>query len=239
MSSRQLRAVIALVVVIGLAIVVGMGLESPLLGVAVLVIGIAAIGVVLKRTADADRPEREPRSRRSRADEDDHPGFEDLTDTGQPLTSRTRPPDAAEPLQTWTPPEPLQTWTPATNRSIEPPRAPVEPDTPWGTAEVADAPTDQPVFDPGPTSWDAPSADPLDDLDRLDDVDVVAEVERLDSAATASTVEPPVSPIKEDVETSDDILAASSATQLTIGAGDNTELARLLAKVQERLTAYE
>lgn len=44
--------------------------------------------------------------------------------------------------------------------------------------------------------------------------------------------------VNEDVENSDDIMAASQATELA-GEPDNSELARLLAKVQARLAAYE
>ncbi len=241
MSSRQLRALIALVAVIGIAIVIGM--NTLILGVGILVLGVIAIGVVLKRTADDDRSEREPRARRSRDDDETH-SFEDLTDAGQPLTSRHRPDDAPEPLQTWTPPEPLQTWTPATNRSIEPTKAPAEPDNPWATTDL---PESRPTTPAAPAAWDEPSddllddLDPLDDLDRLDEADVAAEVGRLDDVDVVAEVEriDNAAVINEEVESSDDILAASEATQLTIGAGDNTELAKLLAKVQERLTAYE
>jgi hypothetical protein len=46
----------------------------------------------------------------------------------------------------------------------------------------------------------------------------------------------------EDVHSDDDIMAASHATELTVvapDASDNSELAKLLAKVQSRLAAYE
>ena len=48
--------------------------------------------------------------------------------------------------------------------------------------------------------------------------------------------------IDEDVHSDDDIMAASHATELTVvapDASDNSELAKLLAKVQSRLAAYE
>lgn len=56
---------------------------------------------------------------------------------------------------------------------------------------------------------------------------------------------PPV--VNEDVESADDIMAASHATELSVvkepaaagGPGENSELAKLLAKVQARLSAYE
>lgn len=239
MTSRQLRALIALVAVIGVAIIVGMQILP--VGIGILVLGVAAIAVVLKRTADAESSDAAPRGRRAREESSGLDQLEDLTGSGEPLTSRTRPAGAPEPLQTWTPPDPLQTWTPATNRSIEPTTAPSEPETPWSGAPAADVPESPPVAEPTPQPEpSAHAANPLDDLDRLDEVDVVAEVERLDSAGAASTIEPPVeSPINEEVESPDDIMAASEATELTIGTSDNTELAKLLAKVQERLSAYE
>jgi hypothetical protein len=48
---------------------------------------------------------------------------------------------------------------------------------------------------------------------------------------------PPI--INEDVTTADDIMAASHATELDEEATDDSELAKLLAKVQARLAAYE
>ena len=46
-------------------------------------------------------------------------------------------------------------------------------------------------------------------------------------------------PINEDVSSADDIMAASQATELQVEEDDNSELAKLLAKVQARLAAYE
>lgn len=46
--------------------------------------------------------------------------------------------------------------------------------------------------------------------------------------------------INEDVSTADEIMAASAATELHVDeAAENSELAKLLAKVQARLSAYE
>lgn len=53
------------------------------------------------------------------------------------------------------------------------------------------------------------------------------------------TLEPPA-PIDETVRSEDDILAASKATELSIAASEgDSELAKLLSKVQDRLAAYE
>jgi hypothetical protein len=48
------------------------------------------------------------------------------------------------------------------------------------------------------------------------------------------------SPINEAVSSADDIMAGSKATELQVQQDDdNSELAKLLAKVQARLAAYE
>ena len=46
-------------------------------------------------------------------------------------------------------------------------------------------------------------------------------------------------PVNEDVAGADDIMAASQATELHLADGEQTELQKLLAKVQIRLSAYE
>jgi hypothetical protein len=122
--------------------------------------------------------------------------------------------------------------------------------------------------------------DPLSSLDRLDDIDPVAEVERieaetdddpfaslradisvddtfeldeLDDFAVELDDEPAPAAssgsgfsfasapavINEEVSTADDIMAASTATELHVEDAGDSELARLLAKVQARLSAYE
>jgi hypothetical protein len=45
--------------------------------------------------------------------------------------------------------------------------------------------------------------------------------------------------VNEDVADADDIMAASQATELHLENGEQTELQKLLAKVQIRLSAYE
>jgi hypothetical protein len=133
-------------------------------------------------------------------------------------------------------------------------------DDPFGTDGPGDAPAEPSwtadiPWDDGST-WDGTSvateANPLDELARLDDVDVIAEFERLDDRDVASTsgIDPSlvgespvlgeaISPINEAVSSADDIMAASQATELTVEQDDNSELAKLLAKVQARLAAYE
>ncbi len=129
--------------------------------------------------------------------------------------------------------------------------------------------TEAPFTEPGPAEPASPWADggswgeggrtaernPLDELVGLDEVDVVAEVERLeaggpraferdldqiDDGVLADVVPFEKHRVNEEVASPDDILAASHATELAVeGPADNSELARLLAKVQARLAAYE
>jgi hypothetical protein len=119
------------------------------------------------------------------------------------------------------------------------------------------------------SSWDdrdlSLERNPLDDLKRLDEVDVMAEVERLEARSSGLEVTEPQqarpepaqpraprpepaestslfsvpAPINEDVSSDDDIIAASQATELTVTRTGNAELAKLLAKVQARLAAYD
>jgi hypothetical protein len=93
----------------------------------------------------------------------------------------------------------------------------------------------------------ATDTNPLDDLARLDEVDVIAEFERLDERDTLATPDfdssavlgEALAPINEAVSAADAIKAASQATELQVEQDDNSELAKLLAKVQARLAAYE
>lgn len=258
MTSRQLRVLMGLVVAAGLAGAAAVAL-GPLVGIGILVVGVLAVIAVVQRTTEAE-PERtkaprvaEPtskpkRSKRGTAAEPPpapssgpSPGpslapsptgsFEDLTGAGPPLASRPRSSGAGpEPLQLWTPPESFQTWVPPTSTSFEvDPIAPSLGERSWGGPPDRGAfddlsqPWDDPTLPSDDRAWDdgstwpgAPTTtNPLDDLDRLDEVDIMAEVERLDT------------------------LVASEATELTVGANGNAELAKLLAKVQQRLEAYE
>jgi hypothetical protein len=75
----------------------------------------------------------------------------------------------------------------------------------------------------------------LDELTELDD-DPIAAPSASGSAFSFSAA-PAV--INEEVSTADDIMAASTATELHVEDAGDSELARLLAKVQARLSAYE
>ncbi len=86
-------------------------------------------------------------------------------------------------------------------------------------------------------------SNPLDDLVGLDALDPIAEVERIEGRSGSlfggdPTFQAPI--INEQVSTADDIMAASQATELNLtGSEEQTELQKLLAKVQIRLSAYE
>jgi hypothetical protein len=264
---KERKVVVGLGGVVLLALLAFM-MAGALFAVVVLVLGLVA-GVVILRREALTPTRRRPGKGRSKG--------------GSPLdligSAPTTPASAASLLPTWTPP----TDAGDAETSYEPDPAPT---TSWDDGQS---------WTEGST-WSSDSisteTNPLDDLDRLDDVDVVAEVERLEarsglmdetttsfdapfdtsfetsfetsfdapvSDTSFDTYQPigdqvgaaPVSyerfepsfvpPINEEVSSPDDIMAASQATELSIAtaADDNSELAKLLAKVQQRLAAYE
>ncbi len=91
--------------------------------------------------------------------------------------------------------------------------------------------------------------DALEDLDQFEGLDDLSELEadlaedrsgepeRVGSSPFSFASAP--APINEEVSTADDIMAASTATELHVEEAGDSELARLLAKVQARLSAYE
>jgi hypothetical protein len=105
---------------------------------------------------------------------------------------------------------------------------------------------------------DAIDADPLGSLDTAEELDSF-ELDEFEDEFDLGEPEPPkAAPAKsggfsfssapavineEEIKTADDIMAASHATELELpaaeGADGDSELARLLAKVQARLSAYE
>lgn len=105
----------------------------------------------------------------------------------------------------------------------------------------------EPVVEPLAVDEDSISFDEFEDewagTDTADEVEidvVEVEVDTEDAGAGSGfsfTAAPPV--INEDVSTADDIMAASHATELDDEVADDSELAKLLAKVQARLAAYE
>jgi hypothetical protein len=245
--AKNARSLIVVALVAMLAILVVQS-GYPLVGAGVFALGI--IGLLAVRERDVEEaPGDDAQAKLDRAIE-----------TG---------PTVAEPTPTAAPPVlpargtsgGLPTWQPAA-----PPAFP-EPDFgPSANAPTAFAPQPAPAPAPPPaahpstgSNWDSwtntdrgpvsPTYDthnPLADLDRLDEIDPVAEVERLDRLGPAAPPAQPFSfssapsPINESaINTDDDIMAASQATELQVADGADSELARLLAKVQQRLAAYE
>jgi len=186
----------------------------------VLIVGLIGIFVLTKRNGGGG----------SSSDEYE---YEDADDDVAPTATATGsggglPTWSAEPLATWSPPE-----------------------------------DDGAVDEPEPVYASFDDDDDLatfDELAAFDDVDAVAEVDTYETVTDDGTdveyeevieaeVEPePVktslfsapAPIREDLSSDEDILEASHATELHVpDGGENTELAKLLAKVQSRLAAYE
>jgi len=169
-------------------------------------------------------------------------------------------------LNAWTPPVDLEppAADPYAEHYADSPNAPStapEPPAAPDSAGAPAAPEPPPAWDNSAwetsVSWDSePTApvetNPLDDLIGLDTLDPIAEVERIDNRSATLAAAPPDttvdgveldiygSPvINENVTGADDIMAASQATELNLADGEQTELQKLLAKVQMRLSAYE
>ena len=97
--------------------------------------------------------------------------------------------------------------------------------------------------DDGEVTWEAETTDTWEAEASTEDDDVWGADEVAETSSGASGLFSVASPIDENVESADDIMAASQATELHVededAGGDNSELAKLLAKVQSRLAAYE
>jgi hypothetical protein len=237
--TRERKAIVGAAAVVVLALL-GYLFAGPLVGLGVLVVGALGLVVVLQRTADVDdevveteAKERKPRKSRS---------------AGSDRLSELSGGAGTGPM--------LPTWSPPVEE------APAEPEAP--TTNWAEGWSNDDDWDAGSADASIDAAvdlepNPLDEIASLEDVDVIAEVERFEVPSLADEpvldeieiVEIPSDttglptldayPINEEVSTADDIMAASQATELTVNesAGENAELAKLLAKVQARLAAYE
>jgi hypothetical protein len=172
------------------------------------------------------------------------------------LNAWTPPADFAPmaPPEPMAPPQPVAEFEPAPTTSWD--------DTSWDSTVTWEAEPPAPAAPP-PAAPMAPApsfspvdSNPLDDLVGLDALDPIAEVERIESREAAepegfsgftpfdariADVELDIhgNPVNENVTDADDIMAASQATELNLADGEQTELQKLLAKVQIRLSAYE
>jgi hypothetical protein len=227
--AKNAKAVIvAVVVILASGALVAGGLVLP--AAALFVVGLVGVAALHKQGTE-DEVDTGGKSKLDRA-------LEDRVTPSGPATPAAPTAPASEGLPTWRP-----TGGPSTPATPIPRREPAadvpEPATPsWDTWQ-----------DRGPTE-ELDEENPLSDLDRLDEIDPIAEVERIEgrtaSGAVASSPAGSFSfsstpqPINEAaVQTPDDVMAASEAVELHVADGEDSELARLLAKVQQRLAAYE
>jgi len=236
------------VVVIALVLVLS---GNALLGGGILVLGGLGVAALYQRIPDdADAPVARPKGKDGKTKSKLDQALEDRL--GDAPRNRTTPP-ATRPsseggLPTWSP-SGLDTWTPpAVEKGEEAPA--IEParetasasewdswDDDWDSSTIVD------------DDEDAEDENPLAALDRLDEIDPIAEVERLEGLSDEEKTPPAKSgfsfssapPVinEETIETADDIMAASEAMELHVEPGGDSELAKLLAKVQARLSAYE
>lgn len=261
MSKQTKTAVGAVIVaVVALGAIATMGL---LTGFLIGVVGVLALMLVLERTEDTLPRDRTRRSRDDRSSD----LLDAATSTAEPLTTWT-PPESLQPWTPPVDDAPAPPAPPADD-AVTTAAGTIDHDFWAAPSErVADfsdlAATDteqsspwldEPVVEESwadGSTWDATGVsvdtNPLDELTDLDQVDVIAEVQRLDEREAPRTsmfdvpapvFEPVATPVNEAVSTADDIMAASHATELQVHQDDNSELAKLLAKVQARLAAYE
>ena len=224
----KVLAVVAGLAVVGLIIAIAVSMTVGLVVVIVALLG--AVGALRLLQPDTSDPFAEARS------EADESNTGTLT-PNDPLTPWS--PDGA--LSAWTPPAEVVPPDPSPT-DIMPPAEPVSPPQP--APEPATS-YDSSTWD-SPTTWDteparAAESNPLDDLVGLEALDPIAEVERIEgrAAAAPSLIDFHGGQVNEDVSGADDIMAASQATELNLADGEQTELQKLLAKVQIRLSAYE
>jgi hypothetical protein len=236
--AKHAKVIIAALVVVILSFLMALSGE-PMFGAAVLVLGMLGIAV-LREKQDGDEHEISAGDGKSKLDQ--------AMESASPRADATpaTPAAPATDLPTWSPSSFDRTPSPATPATPEPFafRTPAEPPAEAPAAAPAPAWDTWREFDGGTVADEYDAHNPLGALDRLDEIDPIAEVERLESlgassprAAFSFSAGPTID--EQAVRTDDDIMAASQATELHVVDGADSELARLLAKVQARLAAYE
>lgn len=243
--------------IMGLGVVAVAGLlvtamtGAKLIGIIVVLAAIAGIVFLIRSgrtTADdffeppAERPA--PAARRAPEPE---PLVEDEAEYDEPVAAVAS--DGG--LPTWDGGEPLAAWSPPADEDTD--------DTSDAVSELEDL--DDLDFGDDEDEW-ATLDDEFQEIVE-DEADEADEEEALEAEPLPEfefeeeELEPEPEPAKggggfsfgnnskiqqiEDVHTADDIMASSAATELEISSdkGENSELARLLAKVQSRLAAYD
>lgn len=229
-------------------------IANVVLGLLIIIIGAGVIIFMLKKMADDEDAGISPRRKNAKSKLDTA-----LESRKSGTDTKPAPRTSSGGLPTWNPTA-LDSWQPPSlSEDAEEATAGPAAETSWDTWDTWSDEGDTVTVDE-----DEDEDNPLDALDRLDDIDPIAEVERLDAADeldefegefTTSEVDaepdesatfsfgsaPPVIN-EEEIKTADDIMAASHATELELPVADpdgDSELARLLAKVQARLSAYE
>jgi hypothetical protein len=233
---------------------------NTMLGLAVFVLGAIGIVALYQRLSEAedDAPPVAKKAKKGRSK------LEEAIDASGGEAVDTAAPPRRGGLPAWNPTA-LDTWSPPSLSDPDGATEEAAPESSWDTwdNDWADEPDGDTV-----TDLSSDDDNPLADLDRLDDIDPIAEVERIDAirlderaddivVEDEPIIEEQAAPSKggfsfsaappviheEEIKTADDIMAASQATELTVpdeSAGDgDSELAKLLAKVQARLAAYE
>jgi len=253
--SRESKVLTGVGVVILLGLIVTIAV-SHTIGLFMILAGIAGAILSLRLTrGDTSDPFADARS------EADETQVGNITPS-QPLAPWS--PDGG--LNAWTPPVSYTSLPDAPPASPVPPATPVvEPLEPAAeTSSWNDTWSNDDSWS-NTTTWDsAPSStetNPLDELQGFDTLDPIAEVERIEARSNddyRAEAPPAAAPaeetfetfsfgnagrafekVNEDVSGADDIMAASQATELHLADGEQTELQKLLAKVQIRLSAYE
>jgi len=232
--AKHAKVVIAVLVVVILSVLMALS-EEPMFGAAVLVLGMLGIAVLREKQDEEDAP----------SSNDGKTKLDQAMESVVPRAEAGPAPAARA--------EGLPTWSPSTLQQRTPPAAPATPEPfafrtpvePLAIPAPAPDPAPQPAwdtwreFDGGTVADEYDAQNPLGALDRLDEIDPIAEVERIEAAGSAFSFSSGPTIDERAVQTADDIMAASQATELQVVDGADSELARLLAKVQARLAAYE
>jgi hypothetical protein len=209
---------------VGAGVLVALGVVVAIVGNRVigLIVVVAALvlGFIAVRQGSSERAGfLEPES-----DEDYDVGAGTTTTFAEPVEAL--PTWQPEPLATWSPPEELV----ATEVEALP------------SFEEFESLRSMDSMDEGEFMTEVERLDELAEDGGFEEFEYETEVEEPAPAKSGSLFSAPA-PIREieDVHSDEDILRASAATSLNVApaSGGNTELAKLLAKVQSRLAAYE
>ncbi len=238
-------------VMIGLAVLGVLGVllivsGNAAVGAGALVLAVAGAVFLMRSGGGSDdfleAPERRPARTKTKVAEP-----EEAEEEWEPVAADD---DDAAPLPSWGGGEPLAAWTPPEDEAEE-----EEAEEEWYEEAAVDEfgdltfeeeeEAEAEEYEPLPTFEFEPLAEPEEEAIELDfeplpepepEPEPVAEAPKAFSFGNNSLIKE-----IEDVHTADDIMKSSAATELALSSdkGDNSELARLLAKVQNRLAAYD